>query len=173
MSRFTNVLVVSPYPDGKTWYLRGDFGYDVGAEGSGRTIIVPEGFTTDFASVPRPLWSIFPKWGKYGNAAVIHDYLYFVQLTTRKETDGIFLEAMGILNVSGWQKWPIYWGVRLFGFIAWYMNAGKKRLGYSKITSVAPLKATDVPIHWKTRKGDLKRILFKRNANGKKHNDNG
>ncbi len=34
MSRFTEALVVSPLADGKTWYLRDEFGYDVGREGS-------------------------------------------------------------------------------------------------------------------------------------------
>lgn len=79
MSVFTENLIVSPLPDGNTWVLRRKFSYDVGQEGSGETIAVPAGFITDFASVPRPLWAVFPKWGKYGNAAVIHDYLYWVQ----------------------------------------------------------------------------------------------
>ena len=35
MSRFTDILVVSPMADGQTWYLRNEFGYDVGEEGSG------------------------------------------------------------------------------------------------------------------------------------------
>jgi hypothetical protein len=77
MSRFTEELLVSPLPDGRTWVIRRDFGYDVEEEGSGNTINVPIGFKTDFASVPRLLWSIIPRWGKYGNAAVIHDFLYW------------------------------------------------------------------------------------------------
>jgi len=160
MSRFTNILIVSPYPDGKTWYLRTVFGYNVGEENSDNSIVVPQGFTTDFASVPRLLWSLFPKWGTYGNAAVIHDYLYFEQNTTRKEADDILLEAMEVLEVSSWQKWPIYWGVRLGGFVTWYLNSRKKSLGYNKVTRIVPLKATDRPEHWTTRKGDMKRMLF-------------
>lgn len=39
-------------------------------------IRVPKGFITDFASVPRILHSVLPKTGKYGKAAVLHDYLY-------------------------------------------------------------------------------------------------
>ena len=66
MSRFTNILVVSPYPDGKTWYLRSDFGFDRGQEGSGDTIRVPIGFSTDFASIPRLFWAILPKWANTG-----------------------------------------------------------------------------------------------------------
>ena len=61
MSRFTEELLVSPLPDGRTWVIRRDFGYDVGEEGSGNTIDVPIGFKTDFASVPRLLWSIIPR----------------------------------------------------------------------------------------------------------------
>jgi hypothetical protein len=101
MSRFTNVLIVSPLPDGKTWYLRRAFGYDVGTEGSGDTINVPIGFLTDFASVPRPLWWLFPRWGRYGNAAVVHDFGYWDQSRKRPEVDRIFLEGMTVLGV-GW-----------------------------------------------------------------------
>lgn len=76
MSRFTDVLVVSPLADGKTWVILRDFGYDVGAEDSGDHIDVAIGFQTDFATIPRLFWVILPKWGRYGNATVIHDWLY-------------------------------------------------------------------------------------------------
>ena len=33
MSEFTKILVVSPLADGKTWFLREQFSYDVGSEG--------------------------------------------------------------------------------------------------------------------------------------------
>ncbi len=56
MSRFTDTLIVSPIPDGRRWVIRSDFGYDVGEEGSSKSINVPTGFITDFASVPRLLW---------------------------------------------------------------------------------------------------------------------
>ena len=83
MSRFTESLVVTPLPDGKTWIILHDFGYEVGDKGSGDVINVPIGTYTDFASIPRPLWAIFPRWGKYGNAAVIHDWLYWDQSRSR------------------------------------------------------------------------------------------
>jgi len=51
MSRFIEMLIVSPLPDGRTWVIRCPFGYDVGKETSGDTIEVPVGFTTDFGSV--------------------------------------------------------------------------------------------------------------------------
>lgn len=135
ISRFTEVLTVSPLDDGKTWFTRREFGYDVRAEGSGDTIEVPVTFMTDFASVPRPLWVILPRWGKYGNAAVIHDYCYWAQKRSRKESDAIFLEAMGVLEVSPVVKYLMYWAVRIFGGLAWSGNLKKKK----KLAGFKPL----------------------------------
>lgn len=126
MSRFTEPLVVTPKPDGKTWIVLHDFGYEVGAEGSGDVINVPIGTHTDFASIPRLLWAIFPRWGKYGNAAVIHDWLYWDQPRPRKEADEIFLEGMEVLDVPGWKRKTIYYAVRWFGWFAWRSNERKK-----------------------------------------------
>lgn len=46
-------------------------------------IVVPEGFITDFASIPRFLWSIYPPTGRYQEAAVIHDWLYICHYSNR------------------------------------------------------------------------------------------
>ena len=127
MSRFTESLVVTPLQDGKTWIILQDFGYEVGDEGSGDVINVPIGTYTDFASIPRPLWAIFPRWGKYGNAAVIHDWLYWDQPRSRKEADAIFLEGMEVLEVLKWKRYTIYYAVRWFGCLAWRANQRKKQ----------------------------------------------
>ncbi len=133
MSRFTDVLVVSPLADGKTWVLVRDFGYDVGAEASGDHIDVVIGFQTDFATVPRLFWVILPKWGRYGNATVIHDWLYWIQTRPRREADAILLEAMGVLGVSSLVKYPMYWAVRLFGWLAWYRNQADRAFGFDRV----------------------------------------
>lgn len=39
-------------------------------------ITVPEGYTTDFASVPMLLWSLFPPINKSNRAFLLHDYWY-------------------------------------------------------------------------------------------------
>jgi hypothetical protein len=128
MSRFTSTLVVSPVNDGKRWVIRSDFGYDVGEEGSGENINIPKGFVTDFASTPRLLVGVFPRWGKYGNAAVVHDYLYWQQKKyTRERADEIFLEAMEVLGVSKFNKNCLYLAVKHFGFFAWNSHAKEKR----------------------------------------------
>ncbi|MBD3351722.1 MAG: DUF1353 domain-containing protein [Candidatus Lokiarchaeota archaeon] len=120
MSKFTDLLLISPLSDGKRWIIRKEFGYDVGKEGSGDTITVSVGFVTDFASVPRIFWSIFPRWGKHGNAAVIHDYLYWSQDRSKDEADKIFLEAMVVLKVPRWKRRCMYLAVKYFGGWAWH-----------------------------------------------------
>ena len=146
MSRFTKILTVSPLADGRHWFLREEFGYDVGAEGSEDTVNVPEGFMTDFASVPRPLWWLFPRWGRYGNAAVIHDFCYWDQRRIRKEADGILFEAMGVLAVGTITRYLLYWCVRFFGGWAWWMASRRKRAGCIKIAIRPPAKSIDT---WK------------------------
>jgi hypothetical protein len=152
MSRFTEVLTVSPLADGRTWVTRRDFGYDVGEEGSGDIINVPIGFMTDFASIPRPLWVILPKWGKYGNAAVIHDYCYWEQSRSRRQSDDIFHEAMGVLNVPGWTVFVMYWSVRLFGCGAWAGNRRMKERGQSRVAVVMPVKSVELPEEVRARR---------------------
>ena len=141
MSRFTDVLLVSPLADGRTWVIMRDFGYDVGTEASGDRIDVAVGFQTDFATIPRPFWIILPKWGRYGNATVIHDWLYWTQARPRRLADAIFLEAMGVLGVSGPVKSALYWGARLFGWLAWYRNAADRAAGFDRVLPVVHLKA--------------------------------
>ena len=126
MSRFTEPLVVTPRPDGKTWILLSEFGYEVGQLGSTDVINVHVGFHTDFASIPRVFWIFLPRWGKYGNAAVIHDWLYWEQPRSRKEADDIFLEEMEVLEVPKMKRRIIYYAVRWFGWLAWSNNRRKR-----------------------------------------------
>jgi hypothetical protein len=156
MSSFTDILLVSPLADGKTWVTQRPFGYNVGAEGSTDRVDVPIGFRTDFATVPRLLWVILPKWGRYGNATVIHDYLYWVQERPRPEADRILLEAMGVLAVHPVVKYTMYWGVRLFGWLAWYCNKRDRAEGLNRVGPVIALKSVEVG---PKRKGALAHLV--------------
>jgi hypothetical protein len=102
--------------------------YDVGYSRSGDRIYVPAGTITDFASVPRSLWAIFPPINWYAPAAILHDYMYHNHNgRTRKEVDGIFLEAMNVLG-NGFAKQVtariLYTAVRVFGGLAWVARSG-------------------------------------------------
>lgn len=84
---------------------------------TGRIYRVPAGFKTDLASIPRPLWSIFPPFGRYSRAAVLHDFHYHrgrngTPVVTRKEADLLFKQAMHELGVPGWKRWAFYLAVR-------------------------------------------------------------
>ncbi|WP_210542688.1 DUF1353 domain-containing protein [Rhodoferax sp. PAMC 29310] len=133
MSRFTQVLLVSPMDDGDTWVVMRDFGYEVGAEDSVDVVDVAVGFMTDFASIPPFMQWWLPKWGKYGNAAVIHDYLYWDQMRPRRACDLVFLEAMGVMKVGAIRKRAIFWGVRTFGWWAWWRNQEDKACGFDRV----------------------------------------
>lgn len=130
MSSFTDELWVSPLPDGRHWKLVRAFNYYFMDDIPESTIKIPVGFITDFASSPFFTWSFIPPWGRYGKAAILHDYLYqhsgYLLISdtgwlpvTRKEADDIFLEAMTVLNVARWRRFLMYWGVRAFGWLAW------------------------------------------------------
>ena len=154
MSRFTDALVVSPLADGKTWVILRDFGYDVGAENSGDPIDVAIGFQTHFATIPCLFWVILPKWGRYGNATVIHDWLYWLQTRPRREADAILLEAMGVLDVTPLVKVAMYWAVRLFGGLALYRNQADKADGFDRVLRDVRLKS----VVQSQRKGALRQV---------------
>ena len=118
MSQFTSPLLVE-FTGGERWYLIEGFEYHVGCYPSKEIIVVPAGFDTDFASIPRVFWPILPPTGLYGKSAVVHDYTYRHAPYSRKKCDEIFLEGLEVLKVSRWKCFLIYWAVRLFGWYAW------------------------------------------------------
>jgi hypothetical protein len=113
MGIFEQELILR-YLDGHEWEVREAFAYRTA---SGKVVLVPAGFQTDFASIPRFFWRILPPAGTYGKAAVIHDYLYRTSDApfTRAEADGVFLEAMTDLGVGAVTRRTMWAAVRLFG----------------------------------------------------------
>lgn len=102
------------YIDGRRWTLLEEF--DFASKVLERIVRVPAGFETDFASIPRVLWNLLPPTGRYGKAAVIHDYLYRTRgQATRGDADRVLLEAMDALGVGRLTRWTIYSGVRIGG----------------------------------------------------------
>jgi len=128
MSSFTSPLVVSPMSDGRRWRLVKSFTYRIGKKYSRHFIKVPRDFETDFASIPKFIFWLFPWWAKFNKASVLHDWLYKAKIVmgnkvTREQTDDIFYEAMLIdyrHHKSGkFIAFIEYRAVRLFGFVAW------------------------------------------------------
>lgn len=84
------------------------------------TFVVPLGFVTDFASVPRFLhWLVLP-YGAYTRAAVLHDYLIEHRINdpdpalriTSRDTDGVFRRVMQDLGVPWAKRWIMWAAVR-------------------------------------------------------------
>ena len=93
----------------------------------GWRIEVPVGFVTDYASIPRALAWLIPLRGKYNRPAIVHDYLYQrapldeVRGTrcTQARADHILREACENVDDRFTQRWAIYLGLRLGGWVAW------------------------------------------------------
>jgi hypothetical protein len=89
--------------------------------------VVPEGFITDFASIPQAIWNIAPPWNiHWGAAAVLHDYLYQDQLEPRDFADKIFLQCMKDCGAAWHQRTVFYLAVRAFGGPI-YANTSRSR----------------------------------------------
>lgn len=97
-------------------------------------VVVPRGFVTDFASVPRVPGAYWLVGGRAKWEATIHDYLYRELHLGRKVADEVFLEAMRVKRrvvVNGkeeeraqpaWVRGLMWGGVRAFG---WWSYRGE------------------------------------------------
>ncbi len=85
----------------------------------GEPIRVPVGFDTDFASSWVGRFQLLSRKAAFSAAPVLHDWLYYEGLETRKVADLIIKEALEALVCSADDVWKAYWGVRLFGGNAW------------------------------------------------------
>ena len=93
----------------------------------GRSIAVPRGFVTDYASVPRIPFAFWLFGGKARKAAVVHDFLYrqgaaLDPPVTRAQADAVFREAAEASGQPGWRRAAMWAAVRAFGWTAYVDN---------------------------------------------------
>ena len=127
MAKFLTELNARLKDDDRIWIIDSRLVYESDLVG---TVIVPEGFQTDFASVPRvPLF-----YALFGDRAhresVIHDYLYrsdsFPSLS-RSQADNVFLEAMKCRGKGFFVRYAMWTGVRAGGWTAYHKrNVGDR-----------------------------------------------
>lgn len=102
--------------------------------GSSEVFIVPDGQTTDLASVPAVLRALFAPYGMWTNAAVLHDYLWRVLAPhgwiRYRDADGILRQALGTLGVGTVRRYLMWaavrWGALLSrrnGWRGWWRDA--------------------------------------------------
>ena len=120
MSSFTDPLTVTKL-DAQLWRIETAFEFYLDYP-DGECISIPEGFETDFTSVPRVFWGLFPPaTGNYVQAAVIHDFLSdggaitidgeVVTIPKGNEINRIFLSAMKTLNTPWYKRYTLYYSV--------------------------------------------------------------
>jgi hypothetical protein len=90
---------------------RGTFEYQGKTEG----FVVPKDFTTDFASVPRVFVWLLPRYGRWTQVAVLHDYLWSLSRAgkfNKADADGILNRALRELEVPFLRRWIMWTAVR-------------------------------------------------------------
>jgi hypothetical protein len=125
MNFVTRQFQLEVSPCGRWYFLLAPIHYyrDPGRQ---NCLVVPRGFASDGASVPRLFWRLFPPMGRYTGAAVLHDCLYRHRVLPRKQADDIFRDACIELGVGKFTAWTMYFAVRAGGW-----------LSYGKETSLA------------------------------------
>lgn len=108
------VLLVGDEPD--EWILDAPLCYITRRS---NVIVIPRGFVTDLASIPRVLYVAIPVNGRHRRAAILHDWLYEKQPMDREQCDQLFLEAMEDCGVGWLLRQAMYAGVRIGGWLPW------------------------------------------------------
>ncbi|TCJ15227.1 DUF1353 domain-containing protein [Parasulfuritortus cantonensis] len=140
--------VVRPFGDNAEWITIEDMEYRIGT--TNEKIVVPKGFVTDFASIPKPLWSFgLSPHGQYGRAAVIHDFLYWTQGCSRVQSDRLLLIAMKESKVGSFDELAIFAGVSAGGESAWANNAKERSAHLPRIVPEKFLRPGDPNMNWK------------------------
>ncbi|TLD95129.1 DUF1353 domain-containing protein [Helicobacter trogontum] len=145
MSKFRDPLHVKVLDDGKHYEVLQTFTYYLDSNKEA-LLKVEQGFITDFASVPRVFWSIYPPFGRYTKCAVLHDRLCVAFLNKelwnnvavdkdklpavlqnrfirRYEADQLFLESMKAIKVNAFTRSVLYACVRVYAIFKYGFKA--------------------------------------------------
>lgn len=106
---FVDADIVVRQVDAKRWELRKPVEY----RGARESFVVPPGFVTDFASIPRLVVWLIPRYGLYTRSAILHDFLWRTNAVSRPDADGLFRRSMRELGVTVPRRWMMWAAVRL------------------------------------------------------------
>ena len=98
--------------NGETWTLVRPLAY---IDEDGTRYDVPAGFVTDFASIPRGFWNLYPKVGKHNRAAVVHDWLCVTRPIDSASVHAVFKRALKACGVNKFNRAVMFSMVRVFG----------------------------------------------------------
>lgn len=146
---FVKIPKVIPFGDWDYYYLESQLKWTGNAGESFAPVTAPKGFVTDLASVPSIMWAKYPPMGRYAYAAIVHDYLYWTQTTSREDADKILSAAMKDANADKGAIDDFYIALRLAGGSAWNRNAAAKKAGEKRVLARFP---SDPLVSWETWK---------------------
>jgi hypothetical protein len=112
-------------------------------------VTAPKGFVTDLASIPQIFYSLLRPDGEYAYAAILHDYLYWEQTTSRNQADETLKAAMEDLKVDRLTIETIYTAVSVAGQKAWDENRALKQQGEKRVLGRYPPNAGITWEEWK------------------------
>ena len=125
---------------------------------NGVLIEIRPGFEFDGSSHPTVSYMLIggAMCGRYTAATTVHDALYAVQLTTRKEADVCMYDIMRDYSV-GWVKaQAMYWAVRAAGWKAWRSNQKSGRVQdtrESRLVEVIDMRSREQAVRNERLKG--------------------
>ena len=142
-----------PFADQDYWALHQPIGWIPDAsDGPGVVRVdVPKGFVTDLASIPSYLWPIMTKTGRYGNAAIYHDWLYVEQPCDRATADLVFDRALKDMGVDDATRQIMWAAVRIFGGAGWKNHAQDKIEGRKWVIAKFPDDPRITWAEWRQR----------------------
>lgn len=98
---------------GGHWYcLLEDLSY---IDTDGTTYTAPAGTLTDFASIPRLVWWLWPKQGKHSGCSVIHDMHCDAKAFPSPKVHAIFRRGLKACGCARFTQLALWLAVRLFG----------------------------------------------------------
>lgn len=135
---FAQLPRIVPFLDWDYYYIDRDLRWAPPSSSSLPSVTVPKGFVCDLASVPRLLWAKYPPTGRYAYAAVVHDYLYWNQTTSKDDADKIIKLAMQDTHTDAATISDFQTGLSIAGWKAWSDNKKAKANGEKRILAVFP-----------------------------------
>ena len=97
-------------------------------------VVIPSGFSTDGASIPRLLWSLLginPFSPKIITAAICHDFIFNpIICKNPREADGLMIKICKEHGMSKWHATMVHIGLTLGSWIPFYFTSrySKKKL---------------------------------------------
>jgi hypothetical protein len=133
-------LTIRPHGT-STWILVEPLVY----KGADREFVIPAGYVTDFATVPKFMRWLFETYGPYTRAAIVHDWLItemarwqlevrnggakgWLPPATSRDTDGIFRRVMREEDTPLAERWVMWAAVRTAGLFNWRRAYGRQFL---------------------------------------------